>query len=488
MDDKEWERVYGEPMGMPSGQPPKLRLVTNADTALDLTHDGLALSAGQLGWDNNARYVPKWDTWLFWETDRWVKQDWVHAQNKVRDFLRQVAGQVGVSPADVKKLRSKDCSTAVEMMLRSNTSSISTADQWDSDIYLLGTPQGTVDLRNGQLQTARREDYITKFTAIAPAEPGTPHPVWSKFLNDIFAKDQELIEFMQRAAGWALTGDSTEQKLIFNYGKGRNGKGVFMHTICEIMHDYSLNVDSNVFISSQFPQHSTELAQMQGARLVDSSEIEKGKAWNGEVLKRLTGGDTISARYMRQDFFSFKPQLSLFISGNNKPSFKGMGTSIRERFLLVPFTQSFTGTRSDPDLEKKLVKEWPAILRWMIDGAIDWTVQGLNPPKIVIEASAEYLDEEDDISRFVATHLADNPDSRVTTADVYKHFRVWQLNEGLKSPWTQHAMSRSLAEDGNCVIKNNTRPTNGGNPTTCVIGKEIKALPENRELDDARHL
>lgn len=492
MDETTWQEMFGEPLGLPLDKltPPQVNGHQSeiVDTE-DLTQDGLALAAGRSGWDENARYVPKWDTWLFWDGERWVKRDWVHAQNKVREFLRNCAAIIQTSDKKMAKvLRSKDMTTAIEILLRSNSASISNVEQWDGNIFLLGTPKGTVDLTTGQLIVARREDYITKFTAVAPEEPGCKHPVWTKFLNDIFAKDQDIIDFMQRAAGWALTGDNTEQKLIFNYGKGRNGKGVFMHTIGSIMNDYSKNVDSSVFISSHFPQHTTELAQMQGARLVDSSEIEKGKSWNGEVLKRLTGGDVISARYMRQDFFEFKPQLSLFISGNNKPSFKGIGTSIRERFLLVPFTQSFTGARSDPDLEKKLVKEWPAILRWMIDGAIDWRAQGLNPPKVILDASADYLDEEDDISRFISTHLEDDPDSKLATSEVYKHFRLWQQAEGVKLTWTQTAMTRALSEEGNCIIKPHTRPTNGGTPVTCVIGKKIKALTYESTLDEARYM
>lgn len=490
MDDNEWAEMFGEPIGIPLGQAPRLRLVTtDQPEALDLTQDGLALRAGESGWNENARYVAKWDTWLFWEHDRWVKKDWVHSQNKVREFLRAVAHEIQEThPRDAIRLRSKDSTTAIEMLLRSNTSSLSSVDQWDGDEFILGTPQGSVDLKTGNLIVSKREHYITKFTAVAPAEPGTPHPVWTKFLKDVFCGDQDIIEFMQRASGWALTGDSTEQKLIFNYGKGRNGKGVFMHTLSSIMADYAKSVDSSVFISSQYQQHSTGIAQMQGARLVEASEIGKGKVWDGEVLKRLTGGDTISARYMRQDNFEFKPQLSLFISGNNKPSFKGIGTSIRERFLLVPFTQSFTGNRSDPDLEKKLIKEWPAILRWMIDGAIDWRAQGLNPPSTILSASADYLDEEDDISRFISTHLEDDPSSKTSTTEIYPHFKLWQQSEGTKMIWTQTAMARALSEDGNCTVKANTRPTNGGNPTSCVIGKKIKALQSNIDYDHARHL
>lgn len=492
MDETTWQEMFGEPIGIPVNQ--QINHHVNGHQALamdtdDLTQDGLALAAGRSGWDENARYVPKWDTWLFWDGERWVKSEWVHAQNKVREFLRSVANIIhDQKPVEAKKLRSKDTTTAIEMLLRSNTSSLSNIDQWDGDIFLLGTPKGTVDLKTGQLIVSRREDYITKFTSIEPAEPNTMHPVWSKFLKDIFAGDQEIIDFMQRAAGWALTGDSTEQKLIFNYGKGRNGKGVFMHTLAGIMGDYSKSVDSSVFISSHYQQHSTGIAQMQGARLVEASEIGKGKTWDGEVLKRLTGGDMISARYMRQDNFEFKPQLSLFISGNNKPSFKGIGTSIRERFLLVPFTQSFTGSKSDPDLEKKLVKEWPAILRWMIDGAIDWRAQGLNPPKTILDASSDYMDEEDDISRFVSTYLEDDLTGKLATSDIYPHFKLWQQSEGAKSVWTITAMTRALSEDGDCTVKPKTRPTNGGNPTSCVIGKKIKPLASTQDLNDAMRL
>ncbi|MBX5202232.1 phage/plasmid primase, P4 family [Rhizobium sp. NZLR1] len=469
-----------------------------------INDDALALELGQKHWDENAKFVSALGQWYFWRGSRWEDADYPVTRGQVRDFLRMKADEVfewaqrqalesnedkakSISAAAAKLRRTLGAHstvTAVEQMARSNAKSIAYADDFDGDTLLLGTPGGTVDLKTGKLRPARREDMITKFTAVSPAPAGTPAKVWFEFLCRVFPGedgrgDLETIAFIQRAAGYALTGETTEQKLLFLYGTGRNGKGTIMQTLTGILGEYSRTVSSSLFMATHGQEHPTGLAQLKGARLVASNEIPKGATWNEEVIKSLTGGDTISARLMRQDFFEFQPQLSLFISGNNKPRFKGVGVSMRERFILVPFTRNFTDEngKRDPHLGDKLKAEWPAILRWCIDGAGEWLKMGLAPPESVKAASADYLDEEDDILAFVRDCLVLDKDARTATADIYPAFRKWQEEQGVKSPWTQTAMSRALGEEGNLELKR-TRPSGGGSVVNCVIGYRLKINPD----------
>ena len=475
-----------------------------------LNDDALALELGKLEWDNDAKFVAEWGGWLFWDGARWVKAAYPVTRARVRDFLRwksdklfEEAQRASLSLETDKaralnsaiskaraRLGSFACETAVEQKARSNWASIAKADEFDAELLLLGTPGGTVDLRTGELRDARRQDKITKFAAVAPAAPGVQPRAWIQFLNAIFPGedgrgDVEMIRFLQRAAGYALTGETTEQKLLFLHGSGRNGKGVFVQTLTDVLGEYAKSVSSSLFMAKLGSEHPTGLAQLKGARLVASNEIPKGGTWDEEIIKSLTGGDVISARLMRQDFFEFKPQLSLIISGNNKPRFRSIGTSMRERFLLVPFRQSFTDEngKRDPHLTDKLKAEWPAILRWAIDGAGEWLKFGLCPPDAVKAASADYLDEEDDIRAFVRDSLVADPDARTATADIYPVFRKWQEGQGVKSPWTQTAMSRALGEEGNLELKR-TRPSRGGEKVNCVVGFRLKLPPPTYEYDE----
>jgi putative DNA primase/helicase len=256
-------------------------------------------------------------------------------------------------------LRNKTTVAAVELLARSNPATAASADAFDADVMLLGTPGGTVDLRTGELREARREDLITKQTAVAPAPEGTRPERWLSFLIEVFDGDLEVVEFMQRAAGYALTGRTTEHKLLFLYGTGRNGKSTFLDTLLWILNDYARRAAADIFLNSVGEKHATGLAGLQGARLVVGSELPAGKTWDEAVIKDLTGGDVVSARFMRGDFFDFKPQLTLMIAGNNQPSFRGVDEALRARVVLVPFTVTIPPEKRDPDLGEKLKAEAP---------------------------------------------------------------------------------------------------------------------------------
>ena len=319
--------------------------------------------------------------------------------------------------------------------------------EFDSDLLILGTPGGTVDLRAGALRHPLREDMVARLTTVIPAPPGTVPSLWLGFLEDVFAGDRQLIAFMQRAAGYALTGLTTEHKLLFLFGTGRNGKSTFLNVLLELWGAYARRVPASAFLSSQGERHPTALAGLAGARLAVASELPKGRSWDEAVIKDLTGGDRMTARFMRQDFFDFDPQLSLMIAGNTQPSFRGVDEAIRARVVLVPFTVCIPPERRDTKLFGKLIAEGPAILRWAIDGAVEWQRRGLAVPESVATASAQYLDGEDTLGQFLADETEQDTAAFVTFDALHLRFKVWMDKQGL-NPWTMHTLNKELKTRG----------------------------------------
>lgn len=467
------------------------------DTPPDLSHDTLALDLSRAGFNKDARYVSAWGKWLFWSDSRWQVDDRLMHMTATRDFLRAKANaliewgekkaRLEKNPDDGEKiekwarnqatvLKQGGTVASVENMARSNADLVATADQFDSDPMLLGTPGGTVDLRTGELLEAERGHWITKHCSVTPAEPGARAERWEGFLLRVFDGDQELIDFLQRAAGYALTGRTTEHKLLFLYGTGRNGKSVFLNTLFEIMGDYAKRAPAQTFLDSSGDRHPTDLAGLMGARLVAGSELPPGKAWNESVIKDLTGEDVITARFMRQDFFEYVPQFTLFIAGNHQPAFRGIDEAIRARVVLVPFAQTIPKAERDPELPEKLKAEWPQILRWMITGAIKWQERGLDVPESVQAASDDYLENEDTLGEFIEENITENSMGTATVAEVYARFERWQRDSGISQPWSRRAMSQALRERGFESAR-----LSGG--TRAFRGMSLKPPPEFDYLD-----
>lgn len=411
--------------------------VNNEDDSL--SDDALALELGRLDFDENARFVSELGTWIFWNNLAW-KPEKVKAYSRTRDFLRQKAA---LYPDHDRSLRSKTKVAAVEHLARSNPASAAAAEAFDSDIMLLGTPGGTVDLRTAKMRHAHREDMITMQTAIAP-KSGTPKR-FMQFLDEI----EVCPDFLQRLAGYALTGSTKEEKFFFFYGSGANGKSKFVEQLQGIMGAYSRKSPISTFIDKRYADHPTELASLKGARLVTSSEIPPGKRWNEAIIKDLTGGDTISARLMRQDFFDFKPQLTLIIVGNTQPSLTSVDSAIRRRMVLVPFLANFE-RNADNQLEDKLHNEWPQILNWAIEGAVKWQLDGLKIPHEVLIASEAYLAEEDMIGQFIEEKLeklSSNSGYFLSNSDLYVQFEFWCSQNGHQA-WLPRNFNRALKERG----------------------------------------
>jgi putative DNA primase/helicase len=311
----------------------------------------------------------------------------------------------------------------------------------------------TVNLRTGERYKPRPEDYMTKCAAVSP---GSECPLWHAFLERVTAGDVDLQEYLQRVAGYCLTGHTSEHAIFFLYGTGANGKSVFVNTLVGMMGDYAITAPMEIFIESRTDRHPTELAMLRGARLVVANETQAGRNWNEARIKALTGGDRIPARFMRGDFFEFTPQFKLMISGNHKPALRNVDEAMRRRLHLVPFNVTIPVAERDLDLAEKLKGEWSGILQWAIDGTLEWRRNGLQPPEAVQNATADYLQAEDDILSWVADCCAEEAIARTGCSELYASWKDWAERTGRKGgAGSQKAFSQALEDKG--YTKHRTR-------------------------------
>jgi putative DNA primase/helicase len=345
--------------------PDKRVPLRGAKTDAPITEDAVALALMHERGDD-IRWCPEHKSWFVWNGKRWATEH----PGEVFEMARQVCR--GVTAATGKeRWGAHRTVSSVERFAHTQRELVTPASAWDVDPWLIGTPSGIVDLRDGLFRPARRSELIAKSVAADPAEEGTPAPLWQSFLRDTTDGDADLVRYLQRICGYALTGSVKEHALYFVYGPGGNGKGTFLDTFRKIMGDYQRNAQVETFMAGSRGRHPTELAALHGARLVTSSETEKGEAWAEAKIKALTGGDPITARFMNKDFFTFDPAFKLFIIGNHRPVLHDVDAALRRRLRMIPF--KVNPQVDDKELREKLAGEFPAILRWMIDGCLRGT-------------------------------------------------------------------------------------------------------------------
>ena len=369
----------------------------------------------------------------------WRTDDTLRVFDHARRLCRQASSEcdnerTGVTVASAKTV------AAVERLARSDRRHAATIEQWDENPWLLNTPGGTVDLRTGKMRLHDPKDYITKSTAVTP---GGMCPLWQDFLRTVTDGDDKLQEYLQRMAGYCLTGSIREHALFFAYGTGGNGKGVMINTLTKILGDYAAVASMETFTASKTDRHPTDLAMLRGARLVTAQETEEGRQWAESRIKALTGGDPITARFMRQDFFTFCPIFKLLIAGNHRPGLRSVDNAIRRRMNQLPFTISISAEKRDLDLPEKLKAEWPGILQWAIDGCLKWQQIGLAAPPAVIEATTEYLQSEDALGSWLGECTTSASTFHSQASELYASWKTWAEAAG-ETPGSQKLFSQGL--------------------------------------------
>lgn len=372
---------------------------------------------------DSLRFCHDHRAWFEWTGAAWRKNRIGIALRWARELARELGRSLGDDPKAKAILGKTAFAAGVEKFARTDAAFAVTQEAWDANLWLLGTPGGTVDLRTGELREPEPADGITKLTAVAPAQ-ASDCPLWLAFLDQATKADPEMIRLLQQLAGIALTGETREHILPFAFGDGGNGKGVLVNTLARILGDYAVTASMDTFMASHGDKHSTDLAMLRGARLVTASETEEGRAWAESRIKQMTGGDSITARFMRCDNFTYVPQFLLLIMGNNKPNLNSVDAAMRRRFIMLPFENKPAVV--DPLLPQKLEAEWPGILRWAIEGCLDWQRNGLVRSERDKAATEEYFATQDAFGQWLAEECDCEPGNEFKTATSTELFNAWQ--------------------------------------------------------------
>jgi putative DNA primase/helicase len=374
---------------------------------------------------HDLRFAP-WGRWLHFDGRCWKQDDTLITFDRVRMLCREATGdcremRVRMSVASAKTV------AAVEKLAKADRRLAATVDQWDADPWLLNTPGAVIDLRTGVSRPPRATDYMTKTTAVSP---GGDCPLWKSFIERITDGDPDLARYLQRAMGYALTGITREHATFFCYGTGANGKSVLIGTVSDIAGGYHRQAPIETFTASKNERHPTDLAGLQGARIVTSIETEEGRNWAEAKIKALTGGDKISARFMRQDFFEYLPKFKLIITGNHKPGLRCVNEAIRRRFHLIPFAVTIPPEERDQHLSEKLNAEWPGILAWMLEGCLAWQREGLSPPAAVRDATDAYLADEDALGNWINDACERDLQAWESSTSLFNSWKSWAERSG----------------------------------------------------------
>jgi putative DNA primase/helicase len=316
----------------------------------------------------------------------------------------------------------------------------------DADPWALNVHNGTIDLRTGELRphdAAERHTKLIDASYDADARAST----WLRFLRDVFGGDDDLIGFVRRFAGYSLTGSVREQMFLFAHGTGANGKSTLLGTLRRLAADYGVQLDPKVLTISNHDQHPTALTDLRGARFASTIETEGGRRLAEALVKQITGGDPITARRMRGDFFEFEPSHKIWLSGNHLPAIRGTDLGIWRRIALVPFTESFVGDRCDPDLQAKLDAERDGILTWAVEGCLEWQRVGLQVPDRVKAATADYRESQDHLGRYLADRCLVSAEAQVANSELRYDYEAWCSENG-EHRWSAKAVSAALVERG----------------------------------------
>lgn len=386
------------------------------------TDDGLALAFVQAQ-AGDLRWVERWGRWFEWDGKTWREDGTLRVFDLTRKFLRRHAGRRPERLLDARRI------AAVERLARSDRAVATCPDQLDAHDWLLNTQAGVLDLKTGKLQPHDRDLLLTKITSCGV---GGTCPRWEQFLLEVTGDDPDLAGFLQRLAGYCLTGSTREHALFFLYGTGGNGKGVYLNTLRAIMADFAEVSSTDVFTASRGERHPTELAALRGARLVVAQEVEEGRRWAEARIKALTGGDPVSARFMRQDFFEYVPNFKLVIAGNHKPRLATVDEAIRRRLHLVPFEVHIPEGRRDLDLGEKLAAEHAGILAWAVRGCLEYLDRGLEAPERVKAATDAYFASQDVMSEFLAECCETGPDFWETPKTMFSAWREFANSQGMR--------------------------------------------------------
>lgn len=395
------------------------------------------------------RFVPETGNWHVWDGHVWAMDRRNEADHLIRRALVNLSAVVADRAAALAEgeqkaarkaafaLQQRAALTKTIPELQAHPALTLCLEDFDRDDWVLNTPDGIVDLRTGTVRASDPSALCSKSTAVGPVHQ-TP-PRWMAFLDELTEGDAEMQRYLQKLVGYSLTGSTQEQILAFIHGPPMTGKSVFLETVGSLFGTYHETTSADTFAKGNVGRHPADLAALAGARLVTASETVEGRGWDSSRVKSLTGGDEVSARFMRQDFFTYRPRYQIIIVGNHEPEVDGADDAILRRLHVIPFEVS----PENPDrlLFEKLKAEHGRILAWAIEGTRLWLDEGLVPPPAVQERTDEYKSEEDPVTSFVRDCCVQGMDERVSRRDLFMAWSRWCRARG-EDPGTLKQLRR----------------------------------------------
>ena len=379
--------------------------------------------------------------WYLWDGVRWQKDRTRKIGSVIRDTLNAIADEPAVlgplkrdGECDnltlrwFQQCRTDQRRTALANVAISAQEIALMVDDLDTHAWKLNCKNGSLDLRTGELREPERDDLLTQQIPVA-FDPEASCPLWHTFLDEILEGDQELVRFLQKAFGYALTGSTEEQCVFILYGGGHNGKSKLVETIGALLGDYAATAESSTFMVRTDSTVRNDLAALRSARYVTAIETSNASAGRKELdealIKRLSGDDTITARFLYSEYFTYKPQFKIFLATNHEPVIRGMDYGIWRRIRFVPFEVKIPPEKRDKKMGEKLLTELPGILNWCLAGCLLWQEEGLEPPAKVEEATAHYRAAMDTLGDFFDEYFEEDASAVTTFSSIYDCYLKW---------------------------------------------------------------
>lgn len=401
------------------------------------------------------KYVHEWGKWLLWDGSRWLEDK----RENVIAFAREIPVDIDVEAAkilddDLRKIVDKWANAsrnvnrikAIPTLARTDPTITVASDLLDADPYQFNVQNGTINLRTGGLSPHDKSDLITKLSPIT-FNPRAQCPYWLDYLKLVFEQTPEVIPFAQRAVGYSLTAATKEQAFFILHGPQGTGKTTFIETLRVIFGDYAANADPSTFMQKQKTSRANpDIARLQGARFVSSSETEENERLAAGVVKRLSGSTKITAAHLYAPDFEYTPVMKLWIDTNHKPKISAHDDAVWARLILIPFQNQIRGTPKEiKGLHDILMTELPGILRWAVEGCTAWFADGLMRPQAVTDAATDYRDESDVVQAFIDDVCIVEPGAQSGSLALYRAYAEW-CESANERPLTMRLFKSRLIE------------------------------------------
>jgi putative DNA primase/helicase len=404
----------------------------------------------------NIRYNAAWKKWLVWNGRFWeIDESGALVHEKGLQMVRNIYDEL-LKTDDHRERMEIEKFAMISESVRRREACVKAAqyiselnircEDLDKNSWLLNVNNGTIDVLTGEFGEHRQEEMITKIANVE-YDPDADCPLWKKFIREIMDYREDLIAFVQTAAGWALTGDTSEQTMFILFGSGANGKSTFLNTIMHILGDYATATATETFMKKAGDQTTNDIARLRGIRFVTTTEAEQGRRLSEPLIKKITGNDQMTARFLYGEFFNFTPAFKIWMATNHKPVIKGTDHGIWRRIKLIPFTTRIEEEDQDKHLEEKLREEASGILNWLLAGTRRWRQEGMRAPKVVMTATDEYRGEMDVIGNFIKEKCVQKKEVSIRIRELYKTYVDW-CDENNEHAVSERFLSMRMKEIG----------------------------------------